>query len=259
MARCLSWLISSFIFLSLTIQAQDIPNIAAAANVRFALADIQQAFTQKTGLTVNISYGSSGQLVQQIRHGAPFQLFLSADQDYAKQLVDLGLTKQAPTVYAMGRLALVKAKSSNLILDPTLKQLAIELTKSRIERFAIASPEHAPYGLAAKQALQTSGLWQRIKPKLVYGENVAQAAQFALSQSAQGGIIALSLAKSSNFTQQGEFVAIDAKLHQPLKQAMVLTKQSGRTALSFYQFMQSKTAQRILVDYGFDLPNSTSH
>ncbi len=234
--------------------SQSIPPIAAAANVRFAVDDIAKKFTQQTGLNVRISYGSSGQLAQQIKHGAPFELFISADQGYVNWLKQQKLTQGRSVVYAIGRLALVKAKNSALVLDSELKGVAELLRQEKLSRFAIANPDHAPYGLAAKEALQHQQLWKPLQPELILGENVAQAAQFALSHATQGAIIALSLAKASNYQSKVDYVALAPDLHKPLQQAMILTTNAGGVAEKFFLFLQSKSAQDTLKQYGFDIP-----
>ncbi|RJY16941.1 molybdate ABC transporter substrate-binding protein [Parashewanella spongiae] len=240
--------------LSIPTYAADSPAIAAAANVRFALHAIAQQFTQETHLTIRPSYGSSGQLTQQILNGAPFEIFISADSHYPLLLEEAEKTQGRLVVYAIGRLAIIKSRDSNLLLDAKLQGLSQALTNNQIARFAIATPAHAPYGLRAKDALIQQQLWKPIENKLIYGENVAQAAQFALSNSAQGGIVALSLVKAPAFHEHGEFSIIDQGLHQPLLQSMVLTSTAGATAKHFFQYLQSDTARDIFVQYGFDLP-----
>ncbi|WP_246029026.1 molybdate ABC transporter substrate-binding protein [Parashewanella tropica] len=234
--------------------AQDIPTVAAAANVRFALDKIQQQFEHDTGKQVRISYGSSGQLMQQIKHGAPFEIFLSANVDYAQKIVEAKLAPPPAKVYAIGRLAIMHNKHVKLPLSSDLAYLKQELQQGKIQRFAIANPDHAPYGARAKDVLQAIGVWQQIQPKLLYGENVAQAAQFALSNASQGGIVALSLTKAKGFSNKANVVAIDAKLHPKLTQAMVLLNNASDTAKAFYAYLQSPKAQQTLVDFGFDLP-----
>lgn len=245
----------SSLLLSLSTHAADSPAIAAAANVRFALDEIKQQFKKETNLTIRPSYGSSGQLVQQIIHGAPFEIFISADSDYPLLLENAKKTQGQLVVYAIGRLALIKSSSSSLLLDSQLNGVSQALTKKQITRFSIANPAHAPYGLRAQDVLKNRQLWKPINNKLIYGENVAQAAQFAVSDSAQGGIVALALAKAPTFQMRGEFVIIDQRLHHPLLQSMVLTSTAGKTAKRFFSYLQSSTAQEIFVKYGFDLPN----
>ena len=138
--------------------------------------------------------------------------------------------------------------------DSELKDLAAGLADGRVKKFAIANPEHAPYGRAAQQALTKAGLWDKIQDKLVLGENVSQAAQFATSGSAQGGIIALSLARSPGVSKLGQYALLPAESHQPLRQRMVLLKKARDTAKAFYQFVQQPEARAIFRQYGFLLP-----
>lgn len=236
-------------------QAQpDVPAIAAASNIKFALDEIATQFAQETGLKLRISYGSSGNFVAQIRHGAPFELFLSADERYIEQLEQAGFTRDAGVDYAVGRLALVAPKQSSLQLDPQLVGLRIALSEGQISRFAIANPEHAPYGQRAKTLLQQLDLWDLLKPSLIYGENVSQAAQFAVSGSTQGGIIALSLASAPQFTSMGQYVELPADMHAPLTQRMVLMPNAGTTAQQFYRYLLTEPARATFLRYGFGLP-----
>lgn len=240
--------------ISLMTQAADIPVIASASNFKFALDEIASQFTRDTGLKVRISYGSSGNFVAQIKNGAPFEVFLSADERYVEQLVKQGVIDNKGKRYAVGRLALVAAKGSQLKLDPELKGVKALLAQDEIKRFAIANPDHAPYGERAQELLTALGLWSELKSKLIKGENVAQAAQFALSRSTQGGIIALSLAKAPQFQKRGSYIPLDNKLHQPLYQRMALLPKAGDTAKRFYQYIQSDAARSVIQSYGFGLP-----
>lgn len=231
-----------------------VPAIAAASDLRFALDDISQKFTHETGLKVKISYGSSGNFATQIQNGAPYELFLSADEKYIQQLHSAGVARDAGVLYAQGQLAIVAPKAGSLSLDPELKGLAKALTAGEISRFAIANPDHAPYGERAKEALQSVQLWDAIQPKLILGENVSQAGQFAISGSTQGGIIALSLAMSPQFASHSRYEIVPAKMHSPLFQRMVLMASAGDTAERFYDYLQTDNARHILADYGFSLP-----
>lgn len=246
--------------LSLSIQAAtntstaSVPAIAAASDLRFALDEISQKFTHETGLKVNISYGSSGNFATQIQNGAPFELFLSADEKYIQQLHSAGIARDAGVLYAQGQLAIVVPKAGSLSVDPELKGLAEALAAGKITRFAIANPDHAPYGEKAKEALQFVQLWDAIQPKLILGENVSQAGQFAISGSTQGGIIALSLAMSPTFSKLSDYAIVPAKIHTPLFQRMALMANAGETAQHFYDYLRADSARRILADYGFSLP-----
>jgi molybdate transport system substrate-binding protein len=230
------------------------PVVAAASDLKFALEAIAASFEKDRGLAVKLSFGSSGTFATQIRNGAPFALFLSADEDYIQALHTDGYTRDAGVLYAIGRIVLMAPTGSSLPVDGELKGLASELRAGRIRRFAIANPEHAPYGRRAEEVLRRAGLWADIEPRLVLGENVSQAAQFAVSGSAQGGIIALSLAASPQMKALGRYALIPEQWHAPLRQRMVLLKQADATAAAFYRYLQEPAARRVMRTYGFALP-----
>jgi molybdate transport system substrate-binding protein len=243
-----------FGFLNAPAMAEETPVIAAASDLKFALEDIAGQFTRETGRTVKLSFGSSGNFFRQISQNAPFELFMSADEQYVFDLAKQGLTVDQGSLYAIGRLVLFAPNGSPLIPDVELKGLSDVLQNGRIKRFAIANPEHAPYGRAAKEVLIAAGLWDALQGKLVLGETVAQAAQFAVSGSAQGGLIAYSLALSPKIKAQGSFVLLPEKLHKPLLQRMVLLKQAGETAQAFYAYLLKPEARTVFEQYGFVLP-----
>ena len=230
------------------------PLVAAAADLRFALDEIAADFKRATGHDVRIVYGSSGNFRRQIAEGAPFELFLSADEAYVLELSREGLLMDDGVVYATGRLALVIPAGSPLKLDGDLSDLAAAAADGRVRRFAIANPEHAPYGRAAREALQKAGAWDAIRARLVLGENVSQAAQFAVSGSAQGGIVALSLARSPEVQGRGRFVVIPERMHAPLVQRMALTKRAQATAREFYAWLAGPQARAVFERHGFAAP-----
>ncbi|AGH51077.1 molybdate ABC transporter substrate-binding protein [Sphingomonas sp. MM-1] len=234
----------------------DEPAIAAAADLNAALPQIADLFRRKTGRTVKLTFGASGNLTQQILNGAPFQLFLSADESYVARLAEAGRTVDGGTLYATGRIGLFTPRGSPVKADGRLADLAAAIRDGRLRKFAIANPEHAPYGRAAREALTTAKLWDAIQPRLVLGENVAQATQFATSGSADGGIIPLSLAMTPQVQAAGRFALIPAEWHKPLRQRAVLMKGAGETARAFYAFMQSPEAHKLLDHYGFTLPRT---
>lgn len=234
--------------------AEDPPIIAAASDLQFALAEIAAAFSADTGQAVTLSFGSTGNFARQIREGAPFQIFMAADQNFIADLARDGFTRDAGVLYAEGRLALMVPEGSALAADGSLDALAAMLVAGTIRRFAIANPEHAPYGLRAKEALIHRGLWDKVQPVLVLGENVAQAAQFALSGNAEGGIIAYSLALAPALRGKGDFALIPKDWHEPLWQRMVLLKGAGPVAEAFHAYMQAAKARGIMRAYGFVLP-----
>jgi molybdate transport system substrate-binding protein len=236
-------------------QAQvDAPAIAAASDLKFALEDIAARFRADTKREVRLSFGSSGNYFRQIGQGAPFQLFLSADEDFVFKLHDGGRTEDRGVLYATGRIVLFAPKGAAWVVDTRMAGLKQAIDGNAVRRFAIANPEHAPYGRAAEQALRKLGLWEALQGKLVLGENVSQAAQFATSGSTQGGIFAYSLALAPGIAQQGRYVLLPEDLHAPLRQRMVLVKGAGETARVFYAYLQQPAARKILTQYGFVLP-----
>jgi molybdate transport system substrate-binding protein len=238
--------------------ADEPPIVAAAADLRFALEEIAAAFQAETGNLVRLSFGSSGNFARQIRQGAPFQMYLSADEDYILDLARDGLTRDEGALYAVGRIVLIVPQGSPLRADGSLADLAAALANGRVTRFAIANPEHAPYGRRAEEALRYKGLWEAIQPKLVLGENVSQAAQFATSANAQGGLIAYSLALAPRLSALGRFELIPADWHSPLRQRMVLLRNAGPVAERFYAYVRQAPARAILHRYGFVLPGEAS-
>lgn len=233
--------------------AQGAPLVAAAADLQFALVDVAEAFKQETGHEVRLTFGSSGNFARQIRQHAPFELLLSADEAFVDGLDKDGFMRDAGTLYALGRIALIVPAGSPLKLDATLSDLKSALADGRLVKFAIANPEHAPYGKRAEDVLRHAGVWDAVKGRLVLGENVAQAAQFATSGNAQGGIIAYSLALSPKVSALGQFVLIPQGWHEPLRQRMALTKKASPAAVAFYTFMQEPAARAIMRKYGFVL------
>ena len=232
------------------------PVIAAASYLQFALEEIAAAFARSTGQRVRLSLGSTGNLSRQIREGAPFQVFMAADEQFIIDLYRDGFTRDAGTLYAIGRIVLTAPENSGLTLDGTLESLRRALAEGQITRFAIANPDHAPYGMRAREALQHVGLWKDIQPFLVQGENVSQAAAFALSGNAEGGIIALSLARAPQLAARGSYALIPEAFHQPLRQRMALLTTAGPVAEAFYDFLRSPEAQDIMATYGFMRPET---
>lgn len=234
----------------------DEPVIAAASDLKFALDEIVQSFTREVGKTVRVTYGSSGNFVTQIKNGAPFQMFMSADESYVFRLAQDGMTRDQGILYAVGRIVLFAGPSSPIQIDAELIGLAQSVKNGKLQRFAIANPDHAPYGRRAQEALEKAGLWSAVKPKLALGENISQAAQFAASGSADAGIIALSLAKAPQMAKLGRYAVIPESWHAPLNQRMVLLNSAGSTAQEFYAFLQRPTARSVFNRYGFTLPNT---
>jgi molybdate transport system substrate-binding protein len=228
--------------------------IAAAADLQYVLTDLAAQYEKQTGANLAISYGSSGNFFAQIQNGAPFDLFFSADLDYPKKLTDAGFAEShSLQIYAAGRLALWLPPDSPLDPNSGLKTLL----DPRIQKIAIANPEHAPYGRAAVAALQNAGLYDQLKPKLVFGENISQAAQFVQSGSAQAGLIALSLALSPA-TKNGKRWDIPPDRYPSIEQAAVVLKSSPnkQAALAFLVFLKTPPARATFERYGYAAPSS---
>ena len=230
------------------------PAVAAAADLKFVLPQIALAFERESGRKLRLSFGSSGVFARQILQGAPFELFFSADESYVELLQRAHRTMGAGKLYALGRLALFIPNGSPLQADRNLGDLAAAARDGRLKRLAIANPEHAPYGRAAREALQRAGVWEALENKLVLGENAAQAAQFAASGSAQAGIIPLALAGAPEFAGRGVFATLPENWHAPLRQRMVLIQGAGETAQRFHSFMQTPAVRAMLSSHGFAPP-----
>ena len=235
----------------------DAPLVAAASDLQFALPRIVAAFAAETGLSVRVSYGSSGNFARQIRQGAPFEMYLSADERYVLDLARDGFTRDHGKLYALGRIVITAPFGSPLEVDEQLDGLAAGLAADRITHFAIANPDHAPYGQRAREALQHRRLWAAIRPRLVLGENVSQAAQFALSGNTQGGIIAYSLALAPALAERGRHALIPQDWHRPLRQRVVLLADAGAVAERFYAFLGKPAARALFRQFGFDPPGGT--
>lgn len=236
------------------VRAQTPPTLAAASDLKFAVEDIAAQFERDTGHKLRLVFGSSGNFYSQILHGAPFQMFMSADEDFVFKLADAGRTRDRGRLYALGRIGILVPHGSPLKADGRLQDLAAALKDGRLKRLAIANPEHAPYGARAKEALEHAGLWAAIRPHLVFGENISQAVQFATSGSTQGGIVAQSLALAPSVAQLGRFDLIDPTWHQPLRQRMVLMKDAPPALQAFYDYLTTPAAQAIMARYGFQTP-----
>lgn len=257
LARIKKWTLGLSLVLAgpMLAYADATPTVAAAADLKFALEEVNAQFKTDTGREIRLVFGSSGNFYRQISEGAPFQMYLSADEGYVQQLSAAGKTVDEGALYALGRIVLMVPHNSTLKADDQLKDLRAALADGRIKKFAIANPEHAPYGLRAEEVLKHAGLWDAVKDKLVLGENVVQAAQFATSGNAQGGIIAYSLALAPDVSKLGKFALIPAEWHEPLRQRMVLLKGADETTQAFYRYVQEPAARNIMSKYGFVLPN----
>lgn len=234
--------------------AEKIP-VAAAADLKFAMDEIVTTFKKANpGEELEVIYGSSGKFQTQIQQGAPYDLYFSADIGFPRALAKNGFATSEVKPYALGRIVLWSAS-----LDAT-KMTMVSLADPKITRIAIANPKHAPYGKRAEEALRASGLWEKLEPKLVYGENIAHTAQFVQTNNAQVGIIALSLAVNSELANRGGYWLIPDKLHEPLEQGYIITKRAEGNALAkrFADYLGSKPARAVMTKYGFVLPGEVA-
>ena len=232
-------------------QAGERITVAAAADLKFAMDEIVADFrSARPDDAVEVVYGSSGKFATQIRQGAPFDLYFSADIAYPRALEAEGLALGPTRPYAVGRIVLWSRTR-----DAGALRLQ-DLADPALGRIAIANPRHAPYGKRAEEALRAAGVWDAVQPRLVQGENIAQTAQFVQTGNAAVGIIALSLALNPALAGQGGYHLIDAVLHAPLEQGFILTRKAEGKALAtaFADYIGSAAARAVLVRYGFELP-----
>lgn len=190
--------------------------------------------------------------MQQIESGAPFQLFLSADEAHVFRLAERGFAPDRGQVYVVGRLVIAAPAGSAIALDPELKGLGKALAAGQVRRLSIANPATAPYGARAKEALAATGLWAKASTRLVTGENVGQAFQFIATGGADAGFVSLSLVKSPGF--KGRYAIVSARLHQPLTQRMLLLKGAGADARAFRDWLLSPRGQAVLARHGYMPP-----
>lgn len=227
--------------------------IAAASDLQFAMQEVVTGFrAAHPEDTVELIYGSSGKFAAQIANGAPFDLFFSADIAYPQALEKEGLSSGPAKPYALGRIVLWSIK-------PELGRLSLkELPTAAIRKFAIANPDHAPYGKRAQEALDHAGVWMAMAPKLVRGENIAQTAQFIDSGAADAGIVALSLVLAPGLKDRGAWTLIPDAWHEPLEQGYVITRRAkdNPLATAFADWISSAAAHEVMRRYGFVLPDA---
>ena len=251
--RLLPLLAAILLFLRLPLAAETV-TIAAASDLVFCLEQLNARFTKAhPDVALKVSLGSSGNFYAQVRNGAPVDVFLSADLDYPRELMKAGAAAEnSLTPYAIGRIVLW-TKRADLDLSAGLTALA----HPSVKRIAIANPAHAPYGRAAREALQSAQLWDSLQPKLVLGENISQTAQFVDTGNADTGIIALSLALSPKLRGVGRYVEIPESTHTPLEQGAVLTTRgsTNASARAYVAFLRSAEARAVFDEFGFRLPN----
>ncbi len=244
--KILAWLLLLILFSCSSPSTKD-PEliIAAASNTQFALAEITERFTEKTGVECQLILGSSGKLTAQIRQGAPFDIFLSADMKYPDALFGEGFGKERPGIYAYGKLVLW-TKDENL--EPSL----LNLEDSRIRHIAFANPDTAPYGKAAMQVLRTYGWHDKLKHKFVFGESISQVNHFVDKKAAEIGFTALAVIQGLPEQKQGKWEELPPTSYSPIAQGAVIVHETEKAEL-FYRFLFSKEGQDILKKYGYSI------
>jgi molybdate transport system substrate-binding protein len=245
------FILSLLLFLSQGVFAQQ-ATIAVAANMKDAFTEINTAFKAAGNPDIRIVYGSSGNFTAQIMNGAPFNLFISADEHFPIELFRRGKAIDQGVVYATGKLAIISKKSAGISLTDSKSELIKVISKAN--KIAIAKPELAPYGKAAIEYLKAEGLWDIAKDKLIYGDNIGITTMYVVTGAADLGFTALSLAKSAEVAKDTNYILVNNKLYEPIKQRMVLIKGAPREATTLYQFMQSPQAKLILQKYGYSTP-----
>lgn len=241
----------------LTQRGEPAIRIAAAADLKFAMDELARDYETRNHVRVDVTYGSSGNLFSQIQNGAPFDLFFSADTEYPQRAEAAGLAEpQTLFTYAIGQIVLWAPPNAKVNLA---KQGWDALLDASVQKIAIANPEHAPYGRAAVAALQKTGIYEQVRPKLVYGENISQAAQFVQSGNAQLGVVAKSLAMSPAMAS-GQMWEIPANMYPPIEQAALILKSATNKseARTFLEFVRSAHGRAILQQHGFAAPGSST-
>lgn len=220
-------------------------NVAAASDLTKSFRQISKQFEKQTGIKVKLVFAASGELEQQIENGAPYDVFAAANADYVNQLADKNmLVPGTKTVYAYGKIGIAAKQSSHLSIR-SLK----DLTRPEVKKIAIANPETAPYGLAAKQALQKAGIWDEVKSKLVYAKNISDTLTYVKSGNTEAGIVSLSLAQGEKLA----IASISSSLYNPLKQTAGVVKSSKKqeAAKKFVHYLAGKEAQNTMKKYGY--------
>jgi molybdate transport system substrate-binding protein len=247
-----NYLLGLFFLFKLNMAWANPPTIVVAANMKPAMDEIYQQYKATTGQEFRIIYGASGNLTRQIQQGAPFNLFVSADESFPLVLSKEGFTVDDGKVYAIGRLAMIANKGKGIKLslkEDDLKKIIISANK-----VALAKPEIAPYGKAAVEFLTKVGLINLAKEKFAYGENISSATNFVVVGAAQVGFTAYSLAISKEVAKDADYVLIPENFHEPIRQRMVLLKNPPQSVVDFYHYMQSHKARDTIKAHGYALP-----
>lgn len=224
--------------------------VVVAANMKDAFSEIQNQFQKENKGELKVIYGSSGNFASQIMNGAPFHLFISADEQYPLELFKKGKTINEGAVYAIGKLALITNKGKGIALDGSKGKMADAIKKAN--KIALAKPELAPYGRASVEYLKANNLWELANSKIVYADNIAMVAMFVTTGSADIGFTALSIAKSPSVARQISSAELNDG-YQPIKQRMVLIKNPTPDAIRLYEFMQAPKAKEILMAHGYQI------
>ncbi|MBF2003798.1 MAG: molybdate ABC transporter substrate-binding protein [Synechococcales cyanobacterium M58_A2018_015] len=223
--------------------------VSAAADLNYAFPEIGRLWEHETGNQVTFNLGSTGQLAQQIERGAPVDLFAAANKKFVEDLDQKGLLySDTKALYGIGRLTLWQREDATLELNDIR-----ELTNPKVQRVAIANPEHAPYGVAAREALQSVGIWEELQPKLIFGENIKQTQQYAETGNVDVAIVALSI----SVEKPGKWVLVPAELHKPLEQMLAVPKSAPHPdqAKQFAAFINSEKGRPVMQKFGFVLPD----
>jgi molybdate transport system substrate-binding protein len=250
-ARRISLIAVAVAFIFQLCAAQEI-TVAAASDLQFAMQDVVARFEKETGKTAKLIYGSSGNFFQQIQNGAPFDMFFSANLDYPKKLEAAGLIEPGSFyAYAKGKIVIWVPKQSKLDLSSGVQALL----DPSIKKIAVANPQHAPYGQAAVAAMQKENIYEKVKDKLVLGENISQTASFVVSGSADVGIVALSLALSPNMKDKGRYAEVPPDEYPPIEQACIIvgSSKNKEIARQFLSFVKTPAVADVLRSYGFDV------
>lgn len=245
---------ASFVYVLLlttaTTFAQNKLTVAAAANVQFVIAELEKDFEKTTGIKTDIILNSSGKINAQIKEGAPYDVFVSADMKYPEELYKTGFAIDSPKVYANGLLVLWTTK-------PGIKPAADlkMLTSDAIKKIALANPGTAPYGQASVEAMNYYKVYDKAKDKLVYGESISQTNQYIITQSADIGFTAKSIVVANEMKGKGTWIDIDRRSYKPIRQGAVILKHGNESnqeaAKKFYNYLYSKKAKDILKKYGY--------
>jgi len=236
------------LLLSFSLHAQKL-TIAVAANAQYVMKELKKQYKKETGADIDLIIGSSGKLTAQIKEGAPYHLFLSADTSYPKVLYNEGYTAGEPKIYAYGTLVLWTYKDNIDLLNINI------VTESKVKKIAVANPKLAPYGVATEQALKYYKIYDRVESKIVYGESIAQVNQYVTTSNTEVGFTAKSVVLSDEMKNKGKWIEISHKAYNPIAQAMVLLKYAEghdkEAAKKFYDYLLSDKSKQLFKKYGY--------